>query len=66
MKYNFVKICIPLMMFLNKTFLYSKRDKNMLALCTSKEIIEMDIKNLLAKNVTIDDECEMDILAMQK
>lgn len=37
----------------------------MLALCTSKEIIEMDIKNLLTKNVTIDDECEMDILAMQ-
>ena len=38
----------------------------MLSLCTSKEMIEMDIKNLLVKNITIEDECEMDILAMQK
>ena len=38
----------------------------MLTLSTSKEMIEMDIKNLLVKNVTIEDECEMDILTMQK
>ena len=43
-----------------------KRDKNMLALCTNKEIIEIDIKNLLAKDAHIDDECEMDILALQR
>jgi hypothetical protein len=38
----------------------------MLALSTSKEIIEMDIKNLLVKNIAIEDECEIDILTMQK
>ena len=38
----------------------------MLSLSTSKEIIEMDIKNLLVKNITIEDECEIDILTMQK
>lgn len=43
-----------------------KRDKNMLALCTNKEIIEIDIKNLLTKDSHIDDECEMDILALQR
>ena len=38
----------------------------MLALCTNKEIIELDIKNLISKDSHIDDECEMDILALQK
>jgi hypothetical protein len=38
----------------------------MLALATSKEIIEMDIKSLLSKNAAIDDECEMDILAINR
>ena len=38
----------------------------MLALCTNKEIIEIDIKNLLTKEAYIDDECEMDILALQR
>jgi hypothetical protein len=37
----------------------------MLALCTNKEIIEMDMRNLLVKNPQIDDECELDILALQ-
>lgn len=46
-------------------FCLNERDKNMLALCTNKEIIEMDMRNLLVKNPPIDDECEMDILALQ-
>ena len=32
-----------------------KRDKNMLALCTNKEIIEMDIRNLLRNNSNEED-----------
>lgn len=39
----------------------------MIALCTNKEIIEMDMKNLLLNRnaaAHIDDECEMDILAL--
>ena len=35
----------------------------MIAISTSKEIIEMDIRNLLVKNVLTED-CEMDIMAM--
>lgn len=46
-------------------FCLNERDKNTLALCTSKEIIEMDIRNLMVKNAPIDDEYEMDILALQ-
>lgn len=37
----------------------------MLSFGTSRELIEIDIKNLMVKNVPIEDECEMDILAMQ-
>ncbi len=45
--------------------IFFQRDKNMLALCTNKEIIEMDMRNLLVKNPQLDDECEIDILALQ-
>ena len=38
----------------------------MLALCTSKEIIEIDMRNILVKNPPLDDECETDKLALQK
>jgi len=37
-----------------------------MSFCTGKEIIELDLKNMLMKNPPIDDECEMDILALQK
>ncbi len=47
-------------------FFVFQREKSMLALATSKEIIEMDINSLLAKNVAIEDECEMDILAINR
>jgi hypothetical protein len=46
--------------------MFVQREKSMLALATSKEIIEMDINSLLSKNVAIEDECEMDILAINR
>ena len=64
------------------SFCLNEKDKSALALCTGKEIIELDMRHLLVRSnaaaaaaaaaaataatVALDDECEMDILAMNK
>lgn len=43
------------------SFCLNERDKNVMAFCTSKDIIEIDMKGLLSKNFGREDESDLDI-----
>lgn len=43
------------------SFCLNERDKNVMAFCTSKDIIEIDMKSLLQRNNGRDDECEIEM-----